>query len=152
MTLTARIVHIGRDPHSDEVLARGGDAEAQSILQRSGFFPDIALLSAVGYAAQHDPDFASDVHALHDLTLGAQVADRAERIRVAEHSEAATAAITKLVAPHDGVLPTVSEVLHSTADFLEGLGDEADPANTDRVRYFAEHPDTHEWPGAPTHR
>ncbi|MFJ6783594.1 hypothetical protein [Streptomyces yangpuensis] len=138
MPLTARIVPIGRDPHSDEVRARGGDAEAESILQRSGFFPAVALLGAVGYAAQHDPDFAPDVHALHELTIGAQVADLAKRIRVAEHSEAATAAISELVAPDDGILPAVTEVLRCTADLLQGLGDEADPAHADRVRHLAD--------------
>ncbi|MEU9000695.1 hypothetical protein AB0D15_01560, partial [Streptomyces sp. NPDC048551] len=87
MPLTSRIVHIGRDPHSDEVLARGGDAEAESLLERSGFIPvhrdhdryhrlprgleqdeqvrrarrAVAVLKAVGYAPQHDPEFASDV-------------------------------------------------------------------------------------------
>ncbi|MFG2232716.1 hypothetical protein ACGFNX_22365 [Streptomyces sp. NPDC048723] len=164
MPLTTRIVHIGRDPHSDEVLARGGDAEAESLLQRSGFIPvhrghdryhrlprgleqqeqvrrarrAVALLKAVGYAPQHDPDFASDVRAVHDLTLGAQVAGLAEHIRVAEHSEWAAAAVTELVAPGDGILPAVAEVLHSTADFLQGLGDEADPAHADRLRCLAD--------------
>ena len=32
-----RFLDIRRDPHSDELLARGGDPEAHSILQRVGF-------------------------------------------------------------------------------------------------------------------
>ncbi|MEW1723841.1 hypothetical protein [Streptomyces sp. NPDC093109] len=31
------LLDIRRDPHSDELLARGGDAEAHSVLQRPGF-------------------------------------------------------------------------------------------------------------------
>ncbi|WP_327255383.1 hypothetical protein [Streptomyces sp. NBC_01244] len=164
MPLTARIVHIGRDPHSDEVLARGGDAEAESLLERSGFIPvhrghdrfhrlprgleqdeqvrrarrAVAVLKAVGYAPQHDPEFASDVRLVYDLSLGARVAGLAEHIRAARHSQWVTAVITELVTPADGVLPAVTEVLHSTADFLQGLGEEADPAHADRIRHLAD--------------
>ncbi|MGW3692341.1 hypothetical protein ACWD6U_00420 [Streptomyces sp. NPDC005149] len=37
MTLATRFLDIRRDPHSAEVLARGGDSEAHSVLQRAGF-------------------------------------------------------------------------------------------------------------------
>ncbi|MEU4173760.1 hypothetical protein [Streptomyces sp. NPDC026589] len=36
MTLATCFVDIRRDPHAEEVLARGGDSEAHSVLQRAG--------------------------------------------------------------------------------------------------------------------
>ncbi|MFC5914482.1 hypothetical protein [Streptomyces pulveraceus] len=37
MPLADRFLDIRRDLHSDELLARGGDPEAHSLLQRAGF-------------------------------------------------------------------------------------------------------------------
>ena len=37
MPRTDRFLDIRRDPHSAELLARGGDSEAHSVLQRAGF-------------------------------------------------------------------------------------------------------------------
>ncbi|MFJ3656515.1 hypothetical protein ACIQJX_00375 [Streptomyces griseoviridis] len=37
MPRSDRFLDIRRDPHSDELLARGGDSEAHSVLQRAGF-------------------------------------------------------------------------------------------------------------------
>ncbi|MFD5108950.1 hypothetical protein [Streptomyces cinereoruber] len=43
MPLADRFLTIRRDPHSEEVLARGGDPEAHSILQRAGFVAVVRL-------------------------------------------------------------------------------------------------------------
>ncbi|MGJ5751617.1 hypothetical protein [Streptomyces puniciscabiei] len=43
MPLADRFLTIHRDPHSEEVLARGGDAEAHSVLQRAGFIPVVRV-------------------------------------------------------------------------------------------------------------
>ncbi|MFJ8978765.1 hypothetical protein [Streptomyces sp. NPDC102282] len=43
MALADRSLILGRDEHSGEVLARGGDPEAHSILQRTGFVPVVRL-------------------------------------------------------------------------------------------------------------
>ncbi|WP_412078782.1 hypothetical protein ACLF6K_35840 [Streptomyces xanthophaeus] len=157
-------MHISRDPHSDEIIARGGDEEAESILQRAGFIVvarahdryhrlpygldederlrlprrAVALLKAAGYAVQHDPVFASHQMAFHDLMLGGQVANLAQRIRAAEHSEDASAVLTELVAPGDGVLPAAVEVLEAAAEFVGGLGEDADPHHAARIRGLAE--------------
>ncbi|GAA3501069.1 hypothetical protein GCM10019016_081760 [Streptomyces prasinosporus] len=40
---TGRFLDIRRDPHSGELLARGGDAEAHSLLQRAGFVAVVRL-------------------------------------------------------------------------------------------------------------
>ncbi|MFD3760496.1 hypothetical protein [Streptomyces sp. NPDC058622] len=99
-------------------------------------------MKAAGYTTLHDPDFAPSPMTFLDLTIGGQVANLAGRIRAAEHSEDATAALTELVAPGDGVLPATIAVLEAAADFFAGLGDQADPAHAARIRYLAEKIDT----------
>ncbi|MCY0928210.1 hypothetical protein OTB20_18815 [Streptomyces sp. H27-H1] len=99
-------------------------------------------MKAAGYTTQHDPDFAPSPMTFLDLTIGGQVENLAAKIRTAEHSEDATAALTELVAPGDGVLPAAISVLEAAADFFAGLGDEADPAHAARIRYLAEKIDT----------
>ncbi|MGW1771969.1 hypothetical protein [Streptomyces sp. NPDC002104] len=115
-------------------LPYGLDADEQLHLSQR----TVALLKAAGYAVQHDPDFASHQVAFHDLTLGGQVANLAQRIRDAEHSEDATAALTELVAPADGVLPATVEVLEAAAEFFAGLGADADPHHAARIRSLSE--------------
>ncbi|MEU8954977.1 hypothetical protein AB0C93_11800 [Streptomyces sp. NPDC048518] len=43
MALANRYLTLQRDVHSGEVLARGGDPEAHSILQRTGFVPVVRV-------------------------------------------------------------------------------------------------------------
>ncbi|MFI7174673.1 hypothetical protein [Streptomyces spororaveus] len=163
MALAHRLLTIRRDPHSGEVLAHGGDPEAHSILQRTGFVPVVRLhetyhrlpagldhaeetrlatravsrLQAVGYDLGADPAFATERREPHYLTLGAQVANLATRIREAETTEEVSEALTELTATDDGILPALAEVLSATADFYQDLGRSSDPYSAGRLRYLA---------------
>ncbi|MFH8991367.1 hypothetical protein [Streptomyces sp. NPDC017940] len=107
MALADRYLTLQRDVHSGEVLARGGDPEAHSILQRTGFIPivrvheryhrlptgldeaeeerlatrAVARLRAVHYHVNCDAAFETELREAHSLPLGALVAHQAERIR-----------------------------------------------------------------------
>lgn len=155
---------IRRDPRSEEVLARGGDLEAHSVLQRSGFVPvvrvhetyhrtptglgkdnearlatgAVARLRAAGYHVDCDEDFATDERPPRSLPLGARVAQLADRIRQATTTEDAAEVLTELTAAHDGILAGIEAVLTATADFHDNLGDPADPYVARRLRYLAD--------------
>lgn len=163
MPLAERHLALRRDPHSGEVLARGGDAVARSILERTGFVPVIryhdryhrlpknldraeeerlatravARLEAVGYHVEADTAFATEHREPYYLPLGAQVAYLAARIREAESTGDIAAVLTELTADHDGILPALTEVLSAAADFYEHLGDPADAYTAKRLRYLA---------------
>ncbi|MFD4342659.1 hypothetical protein ACFWPP_36380 [Streptomyces anulatus] len=90
----------GAGEHSGEVLARGGDLEAHSILQHTGFVPVVRLqktyhrlpvgldaaeetrlairavtrLRAVSYHVEADEAFDTETREPHYLPLGSQVA------------------------------------------------------------------------------
>ncbi|AJC55071.1 hypothetical protein GZL_02480 [Streptomyces sp. 769] len=156
---------LGRDAHSGEVLARGGDPEAHSILQRTGFVPiarrhdtyhrlptgldeaeekrlatrAVARLRTVRCHVDCDPDFDTQLSEPHYLSLGASVAHLAERIREATTTDEVADALTELTAAHDGVLAALDDVLAATAEFCQDLGQSADPATAQRLRYLAEH-------------
>lgn len=155
---------IRRDPFSDELLARGGDPEAHSILQRTGFVPvvrahetyhraptdltahdetrlateGVARLRSAGYHIDCDKDFDTEDRPVHYLPLGASVAHRAQLIREATTTDEVADVLTELTAPHDGVLAALDDVLVALAEFHEGLGDAADPHIARRVRYLAD--------------
>ncbi|MEW1632715.1 hypothetical protein AB0469_01415 [Streptomyces sp. NPDC093801] len=164
MPLAERHLTLRRDPHSGEVLARGGDAVARSILERTGFVPVIrhhdryhrlpknldraeeehlatravARLQAVGYTVEADTAFATDRREPRYPSLGAQVAHLASRIREADTTEDVAGVLTELTAEDNGILPALAEVLAATADFYQHLGDPADPSTAKRLRYLAE--------------
>ncbi|WP_329295669.1 hypothetical protein [Streptomyces pseudovenezuelae] len=164
MPLADRFLDIRRDHHSDELLARGGDSEAHSILQRAGFVAvvrvhetyhraptgltqddksrlgtdAVARLRATGYHVDCDKDFDTDARPSRYLPLGSSVAHLAERIREATTAEEAADALTELTAAHDGILVALREVLTATAEFHEGLGQAADPYTARRLRYLAD--------------
>ncbi|WP_033313705.1 hypothetical protein RFN58_04120 [Streptomyces iakyrus] len=164
MPRTDRFLDIRRDPHSDELLARGGDSEAHSILQRAGFVAvvrvhetyhraptglaeddeyrlatdAVARLRAAGYHVDCDADFDTDSRPASYLPLGSSVAHVAERLREAATTGEAADALTELTAAHDGVLAALEEVLTATADFHDGLGKAADPYIARRLRYLAD--------------
>ncbi|MCY0954961.1 hypothetical protein [Streptomyces sp. H27-S2] len=164
MALAHRVLTIRRDPHSGEVLARGGDPEAHSVLQRTRFIPvvrrhetyhrlptgldqdeeirlatrAVAHLQAVGYDLDTDPVFATERREPHYLTLGDQVSHLATRIREAESTEEVADALTELTATHDGILPALAEILAATAEFLQDLGHPADPHTAVRLRHLAD--------------
>ncbi|MEU5898664.1 hypothetical protein [Streptomyces venezuelae] len=165
MALADRSLVLGRDVHSGEVLARGGDPEAHSILQRTAFVPVVRLhetyhrlpigldeaeekrlatravarLRAVNYTVDTDADFDTTTREPHYLPLGAQVAHLAERIREATTSDEVADVLTELTASHDGVLIALGEVLAATAAFCQDLGQPADPHTAKRLQYLAEH-------------
>ncbi|MFF5090364.1 hypothetical protein [Streptomyces niveus] len=164
MTLYDRLLILRRDPHSGEVLARGGDPEAHSILQRTDWVPvvrlhehyhrlpvgldgaeeirlatrTVARLRAVGYHVDCDDDFETELREPHHLPLGAQILHLAERIRAATTTDEAAGVLTELTAAHDGILTALDEVLTATAEFHEGLGEAADPHTGRRLRHLAE--------------
>ncbi|MFE6548293.1 hypothetical protein ACFVHS_07815 [Streptomyces sp. NPDC057746] len=164
MPRTDRFLDIRRDPHSDELLARGGDSEAHSILQRAGFIAvvrvhetyhraptglteddesrlatdAVARLRDAGYHVDCGEDFDTDARPASYLPLGSSVAHLAERIRDATTTDEAADALTELTAAHDGILAALEEVLTATADFHDGLGQVADPYIARRLRYLAD--------------
>ncbi|MEU4486678.1 hypothetical protein AB0H94_17625 [Streptomyces purpurascens] len=164
MPRTDRFLDIRRDPHSDELLARGGDSEAHSILQRTGFIAVVRLhetyhraptgltqhdesrlatdavahLRAAGYHVDCDEPFDTDAHPARYLPLGSSVAHLAEQIRQATTTDEAAHALTELTAAHDGILAALDEVLTATADFHDGLGQASDPHTARRLRYLAD--------------
>lgn len=151
--------------HSGEVLARGGDPEAHSILQRTGLVPvvrlhetyhrlpvgldqaeekrlairTVARLRAVKYGVEADDAFDTEMREPHYLPLGSQVAHLAERIREATTSDEVTEVLTELTASHDGVLIALGEVFAATAAFYQDLGQPPDPHTAKRLQYLAEH-------------
>ncbi|KUO04612.1 hypothetical protein [Streptomyces caeruleatus] len=164
MPRTDRFLDIRRDPYSDELLARGGDFEAHSVLQRAGFIavvrlhetyhraptglaPDdenrlatdaVARLRATGYNVDCEADFDTDHRPSRYPPLGSSVAHLAERIRDATTTDEAADALTELTAAHDGIFAALEEVLTATADFHDGLGQPADPHIARRLRYLAD--------------
>lgn len=165
MALADRYLPQGRDVHSGEVLACGGDPEAHSILQRTGFVPVVRLhetyhrlpvgldeaeekglatravarLRAVKYGVDADDAFDTETREPHYLPLGSQVAHLAERIRDATTSDEVADVLTELTASHDGVLIALSEGLAATAAFYQDLGQPPDPHTAKRLQYLAEH-------------
>ncbi|AEM85861.1 hypothetical protein [Streptomyces violaceusniger] len=164
MPLADRFLDIRRDPHSDELLARGGDSEAHSVLQRAGFSAvvrvhetyhraptgltqddetplatdAVARLRAAGYHVDCDEEFDTDARPASHLPLGSSVAHLAERIRQATTTQEAADALTELTAAHDGILAALDDVLTATADFHDGLGQASDPYTARRLRYLAD--------------
>ncbi|WP_411140982.1 hypothetical protein [Streptomyces sp. x-80] len=163
MALADRTLTLRRDVHSEEVLARGGDPEAHSILQRTGFVPVVryhetyhrlptgldaaeekrlatrvvARLRAVRYHVGCDDAFATGLREPHYIPLGTRVAYLAERIREAESTEDVADALTELTAAHDGILTAFADVLTATSGFYQDLGRKADPHIAERLRYLA---------------
>lgn len=164
MPRTDRLLGIRRDPHSDELLARGADSEAHSVLQRAGFIAvvhvdetyhraptslteddefrlatdAVARLRVAGYHVDCDEDFDTDARPASYPPLGSSVAHVAERIREATTTEEAADALIELTAAHDGILAALDDVLTATADFHDGLGQAADPYIARRLRYLAD--------------
>ncbi|MER6531636.1 hypothetical protein [Streptomyces sp. NPDC001508] len=159
-----RLLSIRRDPHSGEVLARGGDPQAHSILQRTGFVAVVRLhdtyhrapiglgqdtenrlassavarLRAVGYDVACDEPFDTGRREPPSQSLGSQAAQLADRIREATTTEDAAEVLTELTADHDGILAGIEAVLTATADFHEGLDDPTSPYVARRLRDLAD--------------
>lgn len=160
-----RFLDIRRDPHSDELLARGGDpAAAHSILQRAGFVAvvrvhetyhrapadlaqgeetrlateAVARLRSAGYHVDCDEDFDTEARPPRHLPLGTSVAHLAERIREATTTDEAADALTELTAAHDGILTALEQVMTAVAQFHDGLGGAADPHIARRLRYLSD--------------
>ncbi|WP_201305794.1 hypothetical protein [Streptomyces sp. GF20] len=164
MPRTNRFLDIRRDPHSDEVRARGSDAQTHSVLQRSGFVSvvrrhdlfhrvpaglagddeyrlatdAVAHLRAAGYHVDRDADFDTASRAASYLPRATSVAHVAEHLRGATTTGEATEALTELTADHDGVLAEVEEALIAAADFHAALGQMSDPSTARRLRQLAD--------------
>ncbi|MFE3901296.1 hypothetical protein ACFXPY_13290 [Streptomyces sp. NPDC059153] len=164
MSVADRFLDIRHDPHSEELLARGGDPEAHSVLQRAGFVSvvrvhetyhraptgcaqdeetrlateAVARLRAAGYHVDCDEDFDTDSRWPSYPPLGASVAHLAERIHEATTTDEAADALTELTATHDGIFAALGQVLTAAAEFHEGLGEAADPHIARRLRYLAD--------------
>ncbi|MEV5295520.1 hypothetical protein AB0K64_30410 [Streptomyces sp. NPDC053741] len=167
---------MGRDEHSGEVLARGGDPEAHSILQRTGFVPVVRLhetyhrlpvaldaaeerrlairavarLRAVRYHVEADEAFDTETRQPHYLPLGSQVAHLAEQIHEATTSDEVSDVLSELTASHDGVLIALGEVLTAAAAFYSHLGQAPDPHTAKRLQYLVEHRSASSGPTSPT--
>lgn len=165
MALADRYLTLGRDVHSGEVLARGGDPEAHSILERTGFVPvvrhhetyhrlpvgldkaeeerlatrAVARLRAVNYDVKADQAFDTELREPHYLPLGSQVAHLAEQIREASTTDEVAHVLTELTASHDGVLIALGEVIAATAGFYQHLGQPSDPHTAKRLQDLTEH-------------
>ncbi|GAA4781931.1 hypothetical protein [Streptomyces ziwulingensis] len=164
MPRTDRFLDIRRDPHSDELLARGGDSGAHGFLQRAGLVAvvrvhetyhraptglagddvsrlatdAVARLRTAGYHVDCDTGLDTDSRPASYLPLGASVAHLAERLREAATTGEAAQVLTELTASHDGVLAALEEVLTATAEFHEGLGQAVGPSIARRLRYLAD--------------
>ncbi|WP_329309197.1 hypothetical protein [Streptomyces microflavus] len=158
MALSDRHIELRRDPHSGEVLAHGGDPEAHSILQRTGFIhvlrqheqyhrvptnldqaaeetlatAAVSALRSVGYWVACDAPFDTDRRTDHYLSLGAQVAALANNLRRSTTTQDAAAVLTELTAAHDGVLAALGQVLNAAEEFFETL-DQGDSRHTAAV-------------------
>lgn len=161
---TDRFLDIRRDPHSNELLARGGDSAAHSILQRTGFIAVVRLhesyhrapaglteadesrlatdavarLRAAGYDVDCDEPFDSEARPARYPTLGDSVSHLADRLREATDTSEAADVLTELTAPHDGVLAGFEATLGALAEFFDGLGNASDPHTARRLRYLAD--------------
>ncbi|MGW4441931.1 hypothetical protein [Streptomyces sp. NPDC004682] len=159
-----RFLSVRRDPHSGEVVARGGDPEAHSVLQRAGFVSvvrghetyhrsptgldaddevflatkAVERLRSAGYHVDCDEDFGPGACPPRYLPMGASVTHIAERIRAATNTQEAAEALTELTAAPDGVLVALRQVLIATAEFLDGLSDAVSPYTARRLRFMAD--------------
>lgn len=164
MPLADRFLDVRRDPHSEELLARGGDSEAHSILQRVGFIAvvrvhetyhrvptgladrdedrlatgAVARLRAAGYHVDCDEDYDINTGPTMYPAMGSNLVHLAEHIREATTTDETAEALTELTAAHDGILAALEEILTATADFHDGLGQAADPHIARRLRYLAD--------------
>ncbi|MGQ4435332.1 MULTISPECIES: hypothetical protein [unclassified Streptomyces] len=164
MPLADRFLDIRRDPHSGELLARGGDFEAHSVLQRAKFIAvvrvhetyhraptglagteedrlaidAVARLRAAGYHVDCDKDFDTAAQPVSYPPLSSSVAHLAERIREATTTDETADVLTELTAPYDGILAAIEQILYAAADFHDGLGQAADPYIARRLRHLAD--------------
>lgn len=164
MPHTGRFMDIRRDSSSSELLARGDDLEAHSILQRAGFIAVVRLhetyhrapaglteddesrlatdavarLRAAGYHVDCDEPFDTDARPARYPTLGTSVSHLAERLREATDTAEAADILTELTAPHDGILAGLEETLGALTEFFDGLGNATDPHTARRLRYLAD--------------
>ncbi|WP_258563025.1 hypothetical protein [Streptomyces phytophilus] len=161
-----QLLDIRRHPHSGELLARGGDRAAHSILQRTGFVAvvrvhetyhraptglteddearlgtdAVARLRAAGYHVDCDEAFDTDARPAGYLPLGAGVAHLSDLLRKATTTAEAAHVLTEVTAAHDGVLAALEDVPLAAAEFHDGLDTAADPHFAHRLRYLAENP------------
>ncbi|WP_246234723.1 hypothetical protein [Streptomyces boluensis] len=99
------------------------------------------MLRAEGFNVACDPalvDPSLRPARSHEMSLGDRLGYLAQSIQTATHTSEAVASLSELTAPGDGVLQGVIEILDTTADWWEGLGDTADHRYADGLRLIAE--------------
>ncbi|MEU4658765.1 hypothetical protein AB0G32_33345 [Streptomyces sp. NPDC023723] len=116
-------------------------AEQQLMVTRA-----FSMLQAEGFHLAADPALLVPSYRLgrsHEVSLGDRLGRLAESVLGATHTSEVVASLSALTAPGDGVLRRVVEVLDTTADWGEGLGDTADHRYADRLRLIAANLDSY---------
>ncbi|WP_416484234.1 hypothetical protein [Streptomyces sp. CL12] len=104
------------------------------------------MLQAEGFDVSCDPDLLDPglpYGGSYETSLGDRLGHLAQSIQGSTHTAEAVAALSELTAPGDGVLQRVVEVLDTTADWWQDLGDPADPHYANRLRHIAQRLDSY---------
>lgn len=119
---------------TDPAEQRRAVTRAFDMLQVEGFYPtcDPALL---------DPSVP--LARSHEMSLGDHLGDLVRSVQAATHTSEAVATLSELTAAGDGVLPRVVEILDTTADWWESLGETADRRSAHHLRNIADHIDAY---------
>ncbi|MEU6172718.1 hypothetical protein ABZ832_12380 [Streptantibioticus parmotrematis] len=168
----AHLDHLGIPPRlaPSRELSQGA---ADALLHRAGFVPVVLFreryhrlpsgmtdpveqrqtvtrafdtLQAEGFDVSCDPDLLDPslpYVGAQEMSLGDRLGHLARSIHASTHTTEAVAALSELTAPEDGVLQRVVEILNTTADWWQGLGESADPHHAGRLRYIAERLDSY---------
>ncbi|MFD7130571.1 hypothetical protein [Streptomyces sp. NPDC059894] len=104
------------------------------------------MLQAEGFHLAGDPALLDPSLPLtrgHEMSLGDRLGHLAQSVQAATHPSEAVASLSELTAPGDGVLQRIVEILDTTADLWEGLGDTSDHRYATRLRLIAEDLDSY---------
>ncbi|WP_405754130.1 hypothetical protein OG232_30215 [Streptomyces sp. NBC_01411] len=99
------------------------------------------MLQAEGFDVSCDPallDSGLPPARAHEMGLGDRLGHLDQSIQASAHTSEAVASLSELTAPGDGVLQRVVEILGTTADWWEGLGDATDAHYANRLRSITE--------------
>lgn len=99
------------------------------------------MLHAEGFDVSCDPALLeSDLPPAQvpEMSFGDRLGHLADSIQASTHTREVVAALSELTAPDDGVLQRVGEILGTTADWWEGLGDASDTHHVSRLGSIAQ--------------
>jgi hypothetical protein len=129
-------VTLGADRFHRLPLAMTDPAEQRQSVTRA-----VDMLHPEGFAVSCDPDLL-EPGLPHPNAYGMSLGDRLgllnQSIQASTHTQEAVGALSELTAPSDGVLQRVVDVLGTTADWWEGLGEPTDLRNAIQLRYITE--------------